>query len=271
MADYYALTSEPLPTSLHGADAEYSIRTLSERERLAIEDHFFSKGLRIALNSGITAVVVPQNQTANASMEDFAVLIEFALGVLAVSGFQAVTLVATLGTSGCGDALQRAYSEVALPPKFPRKVVKAAASAWVRHFFIARQNTKDKLHIAADRFVRYLRMNSSHDALVDLCICLESLIESETEIAFRFSTCLAKIVGGTTAEEISWLLKHLYDLRSKVVHGTDSTREYRKIEPSAEKLRAAARTILTTYVLYTAEHTKDEWKKKLRSSLFREE
>jgi hypothetical protein len=67
---------------------------------------------------------------------------------------------------------------------------------------------------------------------------------------------------------MSNLLSDLYDLRSKLVHETDSTKEYRRIEPSVGNLRLAARTILTTHILYATKHTKDEWKKHLRSSPF---
>ena len=267
MADYYGLTRVPLPATLHGADAEYSIRTLSDRERLSIEDYFSSKDIKIALNSETTAVIVPQTQTANATMEDFAVLVEFALGILTVAGFQPITIVAILNASNCSGALRRSYQETAEPPTFPKKVVKATASTWVRHFFGARRKTKDKLHIAADRFVRYSRMNNSRDALVDLCICLESLIESQTEVSFRFAMCLAKVSGLKDAEEISELLADLYDFRSKVVHGADSNKQHKKVEPNIAKLRLAARAILTAYILYLAEHTQAEWKQHLKSSL----
>jgi Apea-like HEPN len=268
MADYYAITSNPLPTPLHGADSDHAIRTLLERERLAVEDYFFRKNVKVALSPSTTAVVVPQDQTANATMEDFAVLAEFALAILTVSGFQPITMVATLNASTCSDALQRFHREPPTSPRFAKKVVDAAASTWIRHFFVARRKTKDKLHITADRFVRYSRQSSSLDALVDLCICLESLIESQTEISFRFGTTLAKVTGDKNAEEISELLSDLYDLRSKVVHGTDSSKEHKKIEPHSVKLRLVARAILTTYVLFLTEHTKDEWKRHLRRSLF---
>jgi len=240
MADYYALTSNPLPTPLHGAEGDYAIRTLSDRERLAIEDYFFKKGVKVTLIASTTAVVVPQDQAANAALEDFAVLVEFALGILTVSGFQPITMVATLNASTCSDALQRSYREATDPPRFARKVVKAAASAWVRHFFTARKKTKDKLHITADRFVRYSRQGSSPDAMVDLCICLESLIESHTEISFRFATTLAKVTRDKKAEGICDLLSDLYGLRSKVVHGTDCSKEQEKLEPNIAKLRSAA-------------------------------
>jgi hypothetical protein len=268
MAEYYGLTASPLPAKLHGADGGYSIRTLSDRERIAIEDYFSAQGVKIALGPESTAVIVPHNQVANATMEDFAILVEFALGVLTVSGFQPLTTVAILSNSGCTDALQRSYREETEQPAFPKKVVKAAASTWLRHFFAARRKTKDRLHITADRFVRYSRMNNSRDALVDLCICLESLIESQTEISFRFAMCLAKVSGVEGAEAASELLADLYDLRSRVVHGSDSDKEHRKVGPNVVKLRLLARAILTAYVLYLTEHTKDDWKRHLKISLF---
>jgi hypothetical protein len=65
-------------------------------ERLAIEDYFFKKEVNVTLSPTMTAVVVPYDQTANVTSEDFAVLIEFALAVLTVSGFEPVILVAIL-------------------------------------------------------------------------------------------------------------------------------------------------------------------------------
>jgi hypothetical protein len=268
VADLYALTSEPLPKALHGADSSFSIRTLSDHERIAIEDQFFKSNLKIELPSSTTAVVVAQNETERASMEEFAVVVEFALGVLTVSGFQPVTRVATFNAATCTNALQRLYVEPNEPPTFAKRVVKGAASTWLRHLFAARRKAKDKLHVAADRFVRYSKTRNPLDSLLDLCICLESLIDSQTEVSFRFGTCLAKVIGGKEAEEISDLLSNLYDFRSRVVHGADATKEHKKVDPHTVRLRLVARSILTSYVLYLTEHTKDEWKKRLRSALF---
>ena len=268
MAEYFALTRTPLPAGMHGADGEYSIRTLSARERGAIEDYFSSKELKVSLNPKTTAVIVPQSQASPVSIEDFAILVEFALGILAISGFQPITTVAIFTGLTCSEAVQRTYPELLAPPRFPKKLVKTAASTWLRYFFVARKKTKDRLHITADRFVRYLTTNNSRDALVDLCICLESLIESQTEISFRFSMCLSKATGLKNAEDISELLADLYDLRSKVVHGADFTKEHGKVASSLDDLRKVARTILTAYVLYLTEHTKEEWKKHLKAALF---
>jgi hypothetical protein len=267
MADYFGLTGSPLPALIHGADGDYAIRTLSDRERLAIEDWFSRKDIKVSLDSGATAVVVPQGQAQGCTMEDFAVLVEFALGVLSVSGFQPVTTVATVSASGCSDALRRSYPEMVTSATFPKKLAKTAASAWMRHFFAARRKISDNLHITADRFVRYSRMAESRDAMVDLCICLESLIESQTEISFRFAMCLAKVSGVKDLHGASDLLSDLYDLRSKVVHGTDFRKEHKKVCQNAVKLRLVARAILITYILYLTEHTKAEWKKHLKASL----
>ena len=264
------MTSEPLPKPLHSTAADCSIRTLSEHERLAIEDYFFGKQVKIGLDAATTAVVVAQSLTAGATMDEFAVLIEFALGILTISGFQPVTIVATCNPLKCTDALQRPYMDATDAATFPKKVGGIAASAWMRRFFTARRNTKDRMHITADRFVRYSRTKSSRDSLLDLCICLESLLDSQTEISFRFGTCLAKVTNrnGRQAEEISDLLSDLYDLRSKVVHGTDAAKEHKKIDLHIPKLRQVARAVLTTYVLYLSEHTRDQWRQHLRSSLF---
>lgn len=257
-----------MPSALHGSDAEYSIRTLSERERLSVENCFFSKGINIALSLGTTAVIVPQSRVAGATLEDVAVLAEFALGVLAVSGFQPISIVATFNGSICSSALQHIYPQTPNPPAYPKKLIGSAAAKWVNCFFEARHRTGDQLHITADRFVRFLKTNNSRDALVDLCICLESLIESQTEVSFRFGVCLAKISGFEKAEESSVLLSDLYDLRSKVVHGSDYEKAHKHLEPSTTRLRSLARAVLTSYILFMSEHTRKEWNQHLRSSLF---
>jgi hypothetical protein len=59
MSDYYALTRDPLPTALYGADGQYSIRPLADWERIAIEDRLFTKGIKLDLKPSSTAVVVP--------------------------------------------------------------------------------------------------------------------------------------------------------------------------------------------------------------------
>lgn len=265
----YALTSTPLPPSVHGRDGEVSIRTLFDTERLAIEDFFFANNSKVTLDADVTAVILPQDLAGTAALEDAALMVEFGLAVISVSGFQPVSIVAAFDGSKCIEAVPRSGGSVLAPaPTFPRRLLNAAGSAWMRQVLRARAQTKDRLHIVADRFIRYSRSNDSWDALVDLCICLEALIESQTEISFRFAICLTKISQLKDPEAVSELLSQLYDLRSKVVHGADPSKEHRKIQPRLSQIRFVARAILSAYVLFLSEHTKDDWKKHLRRSPF---
>lgn len=270
MPDYYALTDQPLPKALHGADPDSSIRTITERERLAIEDYLFNQNIKTTVNPDTTAVVVSQSLLPGVTMQDFAVLIEFAVGLLTISGFRPVTTVAAFNSSNCTGAFQRRSDVSGFAAIFPKKLKTVAANAWIHHFFAARRNSKDRMHITADRFVRYSSAQSSSDSLVDLCICLESLLDSQTEISFRFGTCLSKVTGlsGTEAQNVSGLLSQLYNFRSKVVHGADARKEHTSIDAHVVTLRQVARRILTTYVLYLSEHTREEWIRHLHNSLF---
>jgi len=266
MAEYFALTGGPLPSTLFGEDSGHSIRLLSTQERLAIEDYFFSLGERITIDAATTAVVVSDNYLSKTTLGDFATLTEFALSVITITGFSSITIAATLSSNRCTSAIIRPTNSTS--PQFPSRLKKNAASTWLRYFFEAKTKSKDGLHITADRFVRFCKAGSTPDGLVDLCICLESLIESETEIAFRFATCLAKITGESNAEELSAMLSDLYSLRSKVVHGSDFSKAHKKLAPNFSKLRLTARTILTKYILHLTQHSKDDWKRHLKSSLF---
>jgi hypothetical protein len=266
MADYYALTNKPLPAELVGYDGEYSIRPISETDSLAIEDYFFRKGTPINISRQATVISVPCGGESNSNMEEFAVLAECALGVLTVTGFVPLQTVAQFNGTSCTGALQRPCRSLQAGPSFPRGIEGRAASKWLRHFFEARTKTHG-LHITADRFVRYLQAIGSRDALVDLCICLESLLEPDTEISFRFSTCLAKVCNLEDRAEVRDILSNLYTLRSRVVHGTDSTKAHRKVEPNSTRLRLIARSILISYVLYMTNHSKVDWQEHLRNSL----
>jgi hypothetical protein len=267
MPDLYALTEFPLPGSLLGTDGAISIRRLSDWERRSIEDLLVAQNPKVALADQTTAVIVPQSQ-AGIGMHEFAVMVEFALGVATIDGFQPISIVASFNNSRCGAVILRQSAASPKMPTYPAKLKGTAFSQWTHHVFDARKKLNSSLHITADRFVRFLKSDDPRDSLVDLCICLESLIESQTEISFRFSVCLAKASGLQKPLETGELLLDLYNFRSKVVHGSDSTKEHRKIQPNLPRLRSTSRAILSSYILYLAKHTKAEWKQHLRSSLF---
>lgn len=272
MVHLHALTSSPLPERLRGMNSGCSIRPLTPQERFEIEDQVLRRcNRRLALNIGTTSVLVPQNSTRATSTHEYAMLVEFVLSMITVSGFQPVGVVAVFSDAACTDVLHRPSPQVPSGhPVFPMSLSGAAANSWLRRFFQARENTRDKMHIAADRFVRYSRAANTGDSLMDLCISLESLLDSQTEISFRFCTCLAKVAGekGANAQEVAKLLSNLYDFRSKLVHGADPSKERRKLEPHLQALRKTARVILTNYVLFMSEHSREEWKQHLHTLLF---
>jgi hypothetical protein len=272
MTDFYAVTDLSIPEKLHDRDADSCVRFLSAHERLAIEDRFFAAGHRVAISPNTTAVVISQDLLDVKAAEEYCTLSEFALGMLALSGFHSINKIAHFSGGACTYAIQPAAREsCGSNPTFGKSINGVATSRWLRQFFVARKNTQGRMHITADRFVRYLRGRDSGDSLTDLCISLESLLDSQTEIKFKFGTSLARLTGkkGQEAIETADVLEDLYDLRSKVVHGDPAAVKLRqKMETKLPKLRIIARAVLTRYVLFMSEHTRSDWKKHLRNVLF---
>lgn len=267
MADFVALTDPPINPPLFASEAGFGIRQLTDGERIAIEDRFFALNERIAVSPDRTAVIIPCDVIPGIEPEEAAVLLEFALGVLSLSGFTSIGIVAKFNGASCTEVLKRAPRVTASPTRFPARLRGKAAVQWLRQCFGARNKLK-RFHVTADRLVRFLRATDPPDSLVDLCISLESLLDTNTEVSFRFAACLSKVCGLKSAAEISDLLSDLYDLRSKVVHGGDPSKAHKKIAPSVDSLRRVARAILSTYVLFIANHSMDEWKRHLKKSLF---
>ena len=160
---------------------------------------------------------------------------------------------------------------VVASPTFSKRLNGIAIAQWLRRCATARTNLKTRIEVTASRYVRYQKANNLADGLMDLCISLESLLDSQTEISFRFSTCLSRIVGerGAGEKQSANLLSRLYDIRSKLAHGDpEATKLLKKIELDLPELNKLARKILTTYVLYMSEHSREDWRIHVRTSLF---
>lgn len=260
-----------MPERLFGKDGDYAIRSLSQAERVQIEDVFFQRGSKLEISPGAAAVIVPQTRSSANQLAEHVTLVEFALGILTTRGFQQIKYIGLATTSSFTDVLQTTATHSTEEPVFAAAVVGTVAVKWIRHFFRAARNTPDRMHITADRFVRYLRAANTTDGLLDLCISLESLLDSQTEIQFRFGACLTKVIGqkGREAEETAGLLADLYDLRSKLAHGDPAANKlYRALAPRLPLLRKLGREILTRYVLFMSEHTPEQWKRHLHTAMF---
>jgi len=127
------------------------------------------------------------------------------------------------------------------------------------------------MHITAHRFVRSARAENSADRIMDLCISLESLLDHRTEVSFRFSISLARVLRakGSVSQKNADLLAELYETRSRLAHGDPAAGKLvRKLEPRFPEVTALAKELLTTYVLYVSEHSRDEWKAHIHDCLY---
>ena len=73
-----------------------------------------------------------------------------------------------------------------------------------------------------ERFSQAIENDSDLNRVVDFIICLESLYSSkELELSHRFAMRVASVLGQTPKEKIKIeeLMRQLYNLRSKIVHG----------------------------------------------------
>lgn len=242
------------------------------KEVISVEDRFFKQGDERKLNKGIAAMIFPDVAGTAQSIEEHETLAEFSLSLLAVTGHPSFSAVGTFTSGSCTFAkLASNRIQEKQEPTFAPRINGRATSQWVKQCAQAKHNLKDRMHITASRYVRFLRSDSFPDGLLDLCISLESLLDAQSEISFRFGACLAKFTGdtGPKAEESAKLLSDLYDVRSKIAHGDpQAAKLVKQIEPKVPLLKTLSRRILTGYILFMSRHTRSEWTSALKSCLF---
>jgi len=110
------------------------------------------------------------------------------------------------------------------------------------------------LIVTLNRFNSCWLREIDHDRIIDAAICLESILTSSTEIAFKFSLFNAFIAKGTPQERHNAfrLLKELYDARSAIVHGDIKSRK-KKIDAvirDFDKILDLAQAAITYYLLF---------------------
>lgn len=270
MYELHTITHDPIPRRLHGIEAGYALRPLSVNEVLSIEDRFFVQGSERKIVESANTLIFPEATKDPVQIDEFATLAEFSLSLLATLGHPSFSIVALFADGVCTFAKYLGRVEKT-QPKFPSRLTSKGVSQWLRRCALARKQSRDRMHITASRYVRYARTDQTSDALLDLSISLESLLESQTEISFKFGACLAKVTGekGNDANNMARLLSELYDVRCKLAHGDPkATKLLKQIQPKLSDLRKLARRILITYVLFLSEHTQKEWTEHLRSSIF---
>ncbi|MGZ5436576.1 MAG: hypothetical protein ACXWID_06595 [Pyrinomonadaceae bacterium] len=273
MIELHAITPDFIPKRLLGYEmAGYALRPLSRNEGVSIEDRFFAQGSEETVfeSSDINSLVIPDAINDPARIDELAILAEFSLALIATAGHPSFSVIALFSDGACSYAKRLARAEQNRI-QFPSRLTSKGLCQWLRRCRLARKQSGDRMHITASRYVRYAKANQLADAILDLSISLESLLETQTEISFKFGACLAKVTGerGTTASDMARLLSELYDVRSKLAHGDPrATKLLKQIEPKLPDLRKLARKILITYVLFLSENTQTQWAEHLRNSLF---
>ena len=128
--------------------------------------------------------------------------------------------------------------------------------------------------IMMGRLCSALRQGPTNDGIIDAAIALECLIGAQNEIKFQFSLHNA-ILGHETLgerERIFGILQHLYDIRSAIVHGTESknnmSSKRKKIADNWGEIMNTARKNFTYYVMYCKQKNVSNWSSHLRELTF---
>lgn len=110
---------------------------------------------------------------------------------------------------------------------------------------------------ALDSYLNSFRASDNAQAYLNLCICLESIIEGTTEISYRIKHHIALLCSDNkeSAEIIFNNLNKIYTLRSKIIHG--ETYSLEKIEDYLPYLRClVSRMIIEIILLNVPERKK---------------
>ena len=270
MADIHLLF-DALPRRMHFVHSTAFIRPLASAEANAIEARLLDIGGRYDLQ-GAAWVTVGLIQGDWQKLDELCALMEFGLATLTTAGHPLPRVAAHMSGVSCDRIRILNSPSVSSPsPAFPTRIRSAAASGWIRGCAAARDKVPDRMHITTSRFIRFAKGANVEEGLVDLCISLESLLDAQTEISFRFATCLTLASGlrGADAESAIELLGLLYDARSKIVHGDPAaSKRLAKLRPRLNELRALSVRILTNYVLFLRDNTRKDWEIYLRRGFF---
>lgn len=123
--------------------------------------------------------------------------------------------------------------------------------------------------LTLSRFNSALTRDDIRDRIVDISICLESLIEGQTEVAFKcalFNALIARSDVGRRDDSFS-LLHAVYAARSRIVHGEElntKKRPFADVIGRWEEVLALASNCVSYYVLFLSQRDRSEWAVHLR-------
>ncbi|MCH7649048.1 MAG: hypothetical protein IIA83_10635 [Thaumarchaeota archaeon] len=161
--------------------------------------------------------------------------------------------------SRCGVIIRRGY-----PYGYP--VLKKSELQKFREFYSMYTSIRKpkNLENAVKRFNYGLQSLNFEDMAIDFMIALESLFGSSDEIAHKISIRIAMLFGQNEfdTECLRHLVKNLYNLRSKIVHGDDVTKALGKIKitenRAKERLGIITRDSIVAYLHLLESGVKDD-------------
>jgi hypothetical protein len=272
MTELIVLISDALPTRYEGASHGFAVQPLGVPHKIAIEDYFDKRNQRTTFPASAFVIRMPAAGERVAQNNPSILLAEFALTLLATGGHPKLSFASLFRKGKCIDCTQLPSALWSFAtPQFVSRINEDAAAQWVCRCSMAHKTNGDRIDIAARRFVRFSRFVDPADALLDLCISLESLLNSQTEVSFRFGLSLAKLIGlnGAGAQSTAELLGNLYKLRSKLAHGDPGAHKLlSQMQADLPKIRKIAREILVRYVLYLGDHSRREWDEHLETCIY---
>ncbi len=127
----------------------------------------------------------------------------------------------------------------------------------------------EKVIITLERFNSSLMRSDNRDKIIDITTSLESLINTDTEINFKFSlyNTLISHVKPEDRERIINLLKNLYKARSNIVHGSKNAGhgELKKIMNEWGLIVQIAKACINYYIFYLGQNNPELWNNHLRN------
>ena len=158
MPDIYVITNSYLPKRLQGTDSGYALRSMTVKEVVSIEDRFFGQGHERKFDKGIAAMIFPDASGTPTSIEEYETLAEFSLSLLTLTGHPSFFAAATFTSGSCSHAkLIGGQIRDREAPTFSPRMSGRATSLWVKRCSQAKHNLKERMHITASRYVRFLR------------------------------------------------------------------------------------------------------------------
>ena len=244
------------------------------------EDDFYKKNI----DSKIWCIYVnePSFEDFNVYIKEMAIKLKFVLNNFS-SGIPVVLPFAALISTKDENTHIKKLSDieaVANLHSFKKKILKIRptynSETVATHFKIVNQccDKNRSLLFTLGRFNSCLSRHEILDKIVDITICLESIIGGTQELRYRFSLHHSLISESDVQSRMDAFdfFMALYDARSAIVHGDvspkDAKKKIDKIENNWNKILRLAKSSINYYLFYLFQNSDCKWDQHLKNLVF---